>query len=198
MSAENNFKNIWQRQTAAPAPAATVITQKARQYQKAIRNKLLLGILLLLATLPVIIFIVYVAQPQRLTTIIGIVLACIAIVSYIAVAGNLLRLVYRRQPDGLPVKQQLEQMVRIRYQQSFLQKQVLTAYFILLSTGIFLYMIEYALHYNLTGQLLAYGITSLWLAFNWFYIRPKTIHKQQAGLNEIISQLELVRHQLEE
>jgi hypothetical protein len=38
----------------------------------------------------------------------------------------------------------------------------------------------------------AYGTTSIWILFNWFYLRPKQIKKQQSKLDEIIGKFEML------
>jgi hypothetical protein len=73
---------------------------------------------------------------------------------------------------------------------------MLTFYFIFLSIGIFLYMIEYAGRGSLLFKIVAYGITFAWMAFNWLYVRVKTAKKQQDAVNEIIGKLEEVNKQL--
>ena len=40
------------------------------------------------------------------------------------------------------------------------------------------------------------GVTALWFLFNWFYLRPKQIKKQEAKLNEIIAKFEDIQGQL--
>jgi hypothetical protein len=50
-------------------------------------------------------------------------------------------------------------------------------YFILLGLGLVLYMFEYVLRMTLLDGLLTYGITGLWIAFNWFYLKPKNNKK---------------------
>jgi hypothetical protein len=68
-------------------------------------------------------------------------------------------------------------------------------YFILLGLGLVLYMIEYALRMSLTGAVLTYGITCLWIAINWFYFRPRIIRKQQQNLNDTITAIENMNKQ---
>jgi hypothetical protein len=48
-------------------------------------------------------------------------------------------------------------------------------------------MFEYVLRMTLLDGLLTYGITGLWIAFNWFYLKPKIIKKQQQKLNDSIA-----------
>jgi len=49
---------------------------------------------------------------------------------------------------------------------------------------------------HITGRILTYGITASWIAFNWFYIRPKTIKKRCAKLDALISKIEALNAQL--
>jgi hypothetical protein len=89
----------------------------------------------------------------------------------------------------------LQQLLVFKKKQAFLQSTIMTAYFILLGLGIVLYMIEYTIRMSILGAALAYGITSLWIAVNWFYFRPKIIKKQQQKLNKIIADLEKINDQ---
>jgi hypothetical protein len=45
-------------------------------------------------------------------------------------------------------------------------------------------MFEYVLRMTLLDGLLTYGITGLWIAFNWFYLNQKITKKQQQKLND--------------
>ena len=59
-------------------------------------------------------------------------------------------------------------------------------------------MYEYASRMEVLGAVLSYSITLAWIAFNWFYIRPKTIKKQESKLDELISKFESINKQLKE
>jgi hypothetical protein len=59
-------------------------------------------------------------------------------------------------------------------------------------------MFEYVLRMTLLDGLLTYGITGLWIAFNWFYLKPKIIKKQQQKLNDSIAALENMNNQFKE
>jgi hypothetical protein len=74
----------------------------------------------------------------------------------------------------------------------------LNLYFILLSIGIGLYMYEYTSRMKPIWGIVTYGITFIWILFNWFYLRPKQINKQKAKLDTIISKFEMVSNQLDE
>jgi hypothetical protein len=141
------------------------------------------------------IFIWWYYQPQMITTRIGLTLIIIAIVTFLAATNQMIPLLAKTNVET-DSQHFLGQMIRIKQKQEFLNKKMLTGYFILLSVGLFLYMIEYAGRGSLTFQLIAYGITFAWIAFNWFYIRTKTIKKQQSAINDIVDRLEAVNNQL--
>jgi hypothetical protein len=44
--------------------------------------------------------------------------------------------------------------------------------------------------------MVTYGLTLFWMGFNWFYIHPKTVKKQQIKLNDLISKMEALTQQL--
>lgn len=90
----------------------------------------------------------------------------------------------------------LQQLLKLQARQLFLQTTIMNGYFILLSAGLFLYMLEYAGRMHWPAALACYVITFAWIAFNWFYFRPKTIRKQQAKLKELIGKYELLNKQL--
>jgi hypothetical protein len=41
-----------------------------------------------------------------------------------------------------------------------------------------------------------YGITAIWILYNWFYVRPKKIRHQKEKLDTIISRFKMVNQQL--
>ena len=72
---------------------------------------------------------------------------------------------------------------------------IFSVYFILFTAGLGLYFYELT-HNDLKFALLVYGLTGAWIAFNWFYIRPRTIKKQNRKINAAIEQLERISGQL--
>lgn len=90
----------------------------------------------------------------------------------------------------------LQKLILIKKKQQFLQTKMISFYFIALTTAICLYMYEYAVRMSLLGMSLTYGITLSWIAFNWFYLRPKKIKKQQSKLDSLIEKFEDINNQL--
>ncbi len=194
MSADIDFKALWNHEETS-VPDVKEIFKKAGQLNRKTRNKIWRANILLSLTVIFIMWVCWRYQPQMITTKIGIVLVIIAIASLLAATNQLLPLLFKANLET-DSHQYLDQLIHIKHKQEFLNKTMLTVYFILLSSGIFLYMLEYAGRGGLVFKSAAYGITFAWIAFNWFYIRPKTIKKKQKAINDIIVKLELINDQL--
>ena len=191
---ETNFKDLWQAQNTTSNTGSKEIVLKAKHLQKKTRIKLLLSNLLLFATMLFIIGIVLYFKPQMITTKIGAILVIIAIIMQIATSTKLITLI-KESDTQTSNAAYLNQLLIIKKKQAVLQSSIMAIYSILLGLGIALYMLEYVLRMTLLGGLLTYGITGLWIAFNWFYLRPKIIIKQQQKLNDSIAALESVKNQ---
>lgn len=196
MSIDEDLKRLWRGQITAPPPSEKELWEKALKYKHTARKKSLIAILLLLITAVFIICIVHMSKPRLFTTYAGTVLTCIAIFIQMIASGTLLPLLVEPTREDLDTLRYLSQLIQIREKQKFLQTRMLTFYSILLMTGIFLYMVEYVLKMKPIEMILAYGITGSWFAFSWWYLRPRTIRKEAAALNEIIGQLQKIRTQL--
>jgi hypothetical protein len=194
---ETNFKELWQAQNTTSNTDSKEIVLKAKHLQRKTRIKLLLSNLLLFATMLFIIGVVLYFKPQMITTKIGTILVLIAIIMQIATATKLITLIKESDTQTSNVEY-LNQLLIIKIKQAVLQSSIMALYFILLGLGLALYMFEYVLRMTLLDGLLTYGITGLWIAFNWFYIKPKIIKKQQQKLNDSIAALENMNNQFKE
>ncbi len=197
MNTDIDFKTLWNRGNAN-APDVREIFAKAAQLQRRTRNKMIFGNMIPLTLTMVFISLVWVYyQPQMITTKLGLTLIIGAIAFFIMTSMGYLNLLYTNNTDS-SANDFLLHFLKIKQKQERLGTTTLTIYFALLSVGIALYMIEYAKRGSLTFQLAAYGITFAWIAFNWFYVRPRTIKKQRAKINAIIEKLEAVNGQMGE
>lgn len=193
---ENNidFKGLWAKQPVG-VPDTADLFLKLDKHKKTNLRKLLLTNLVLIATSVFIGFIWYYYQPQFISTKIGIVLTILAMVVYLAVYNQLLPS-FTKTATNQNNQEYLQTLIKIRTKQEFLQTKMLHVYFIMLSVGICLYMIEYASRMTMVWAIVTYALTLFWMGFNWFYIHPKTVKKQQAKLNELISKMEGLTQQL--
>jgi hypothetical protein len=91
----------------------------------------------------------------------------------------------------------LQNLIVIKGKQRFLQHTMMNLYFIMLMAGICLYMYEYTSRMTMTAGIITYAVTLIWIAFNWFYLRPKQIKKQQAKLDDLIAKFEGINRQMD-
>ncbi|MBL4594292.1 MAG: hypothetical protein JKX68_10825 [Flavobacteriales bacterium] len=189
-----DFKQYWKSQSIA-TPDAKELIKKASQFKRNTLFKLIAANVLLLATSIGIGFVWYYFQPDFLSTKIGIILCIVAMVVYLAFYNTLVPLLLKNDIE-LDSKSQLQQLLALKEKQRFLQSVLLNGYFILLFTGLSLYMYEYVSRMTLPWAIFSYGLVVFWIAINAFYFGPKTLRKQQGRLNKLINQLKDLNEQL--
>ena len=189
-----DFTAIWQQQKVVE-PNIDELQDKLNRFKKNNLKKLIFSNILLITTIVFVIFIWYKYQPQYLTTKIGIVLVILAMAIFLLVYNKQFSS-FNKIDDTQTISNYLKSLTELKTKQKYIQTTMLNMYFIMLSLGIGLYMYEYTLMMTIFWAFFAYGITLTWIGFNWFYIRPKTIKRQQAKLDELISKFEAVNNQL--
>jgi Ca2+/Na+ antiporter len=196
MNNDNNidFKDLWKKQSVSQ-PDLTDLLARLSKFKKAALRSLWMINILLSVTSVFIVFIWIYYQPQFVSTKIGIVLTILAMVVYVFVYNKLMS-DYKNIDAAQANQEYLQKLISIKKKQQFLQTKMMSFYFIVLTLGICLYMYEYASRMSALGASLTYGITLLWMLFNWFYIRPKQIKKQQEKINTLIEKFEEVNNQL--
>ncbi|HEU0125103.1 MAG TPA: hypothetical protein VFQ56_02250 [Flavobacterium sp.] len=197
MNNDNNidFKDLWKKQTISQ-PDMKDLLERVNKFKKAALRSLWIVNILLLATSAFIIFIWMYYQPQFISTKIGIMVTILAMMLYVFVYNKLLG-EYKNIDSTQTNQEYLHKLIVIKKKQQFLQTKMMSFYFVFLTIGICLYMYEYASRMSVLGASLAYGITLLWMFFNWFYIRPKQIKKQQEKINSLIVKFEEINNQFE-
>jgi 4-amino-4-deoxy-L-arabinose transferase-like glycosyltransferase len=197
MDNDNNidFKDLWKKQSVSQPDMSDLLARVSKFKKAALRSLWMINILLL-ATSAFIIFIWIYYQPQFISTKIGIVLTILAMMIYVFVYNKLLN-DYKNIDSTQTNQEYLQKLISIKKKQQFMQTKMMSFYFIFLTIGICLYMYEYASRMSVLGASLTYGITLLWMLFNWFYIRPKQVKKQQDKINGLIEKFEEVNHQLD-
>ena len=194
MNPNINFNELWAKQKTGE-PDIEDLLSKMNTFKKSNLKKLIITNLLLITTSLFIILIWVYFQPQMITTKIGIIVTILAMAIFV-IGYNQSFVLFRKQTNTLSTAEYLKDLLAIKAQQEFMQTTMLNLYFILLSAGIGLYMFEYTVRMTAFWGIVAYGITSIWILFNWFYLRPKQIKKQQSKLDEIIGKFEELHEQL--
>ena len=193
MNTNMDLKELWNKQEAI-IPDSKELIEKANSFKKKSFRKMMFSNALLAFTSIFIISIWYYYQPQYITTKIGIILCVLAMLTYSVVYTRMMPFLVNVGFD-MSNNNYLQQLLKIKEKQLFLHGKMMSLYYVLLSTGLALYLYEYT-HVTMKAMLLGYGLTFLWIAFAWFVIRPKSIAKQQASLNELIEKFESMSKQL--
>ncbi|MCB0728461.1 MAG: hypothetical protein KDD00_13430 [Ignavibacteriae bacterium] len=194
MTININLKELWNEQSTV-IPDHKEILKKADKFRKKGLRKLILTNILLIITSAFIGFIWYYYQPEMITTKIGIVLVILAMIIFL-IYYNLMIPELKKSDYSLSSTEYLQKILKLKEKQKFLQTTMLNIYFIMLSTGIALYMYEYASRMKLFWTIFTYFLTFLWIAINWFYFRPKSIKKQDKAINELIEKFGNLSSQL--
>jgi membrane protein YdbS with pleckstrin-like domain len=193
MSDNLNFKDMWAKQTSIVPNPENLIADIKKMKQSNLR-KLVFTNILLIATSIIIFFIWMHYQPQLLTTKIGIILIILAMVIFLF-AYNKSYSLFKNHSNTQSNSEYLKNLLAIKAKQRFMETTMLNLYFILLSMGVGLYMYEYTSRMKPIWGIVTYGITFIWILYNWFYLRPKQIKKQKAKLDAIINKFEMVNNQ---
>ena len=197
MSNNIDFKSLWDNGSKGPVPDASAIFKRGAQLHRATRIHLLLTNTLLAATIVLVSWVGIHFKPEMLTTKIGLVLIIGSIVFYMVNTMGYINLLYKSNMDE-STQQYLNHLLQIKQKQERLNTTMTTIYFILLTSGLALYLIEYTAKGSLTFRLTFYSLTFSWMIFNWVYIHPRMIKKQRNGWGAVIKKLEEINGQLEE
>ncbi len=194
MNSDPDFKNMWRGQSSVP-PDTELLFAKAKQVKRSQMRRIFFTNLLLGLTSIFIVFVWVKFNPEMITTKIGIILMVFAMGMFGVLYGRL-RPVLEKINDAKSSRDFLDSLLELKRKQQFLHTVVMNFYFILLSAGIGLYMIEFAMKMSVGGAIAAYAITATWILFNWFYLRPRTIRKQRMKVDELIEKFGSIKEQL--
>ena len=196
MSANIDFKNLWKQQEAEQPELSDLMLLLRSYKNKGLKRLVLTNVLLVMTTVGLVL-IWYYFQPQLITTKIGLITTILAMLIFV-LAYNTLFKYYKSAPEFESNSAYLKNLITIKRKQKFMQTTMLQLYFMLLSLGVCLYLYEYVKLMPTVVGLLVYALTLAWLAFNWFYLRPKTIRKQEKKLDILIKKFEMINRQLDE
>ncbi|MBO9201568.1 MULTISPECIES: hypothetical protein [Niastella] len=194
MSSNINFKDLWKQQPVIE-PDMKDLVNRLHQFKQSNIRRLIMTNILLIATSLFIGFVWYYYQPKFITTKMGIVITVLAMVIYLFVYNKMAAL-FNKIDNTSDNTHYLQKLIIIKGKQRFLQHTMMNLYFAMLMTGICLYMYEYTSRMTMTAGIITYAVTLTWFIFNWFYIRPKTIKKQQAKLDDLISKFDGINKQI--
>lgn len=196
MNDKLDLKKLWNQQKGSQPGVADLLIELTELKKTGLRKGFFINLLLILTAF-FIIGVIYYFQPQLITTKLGVILIILAIFSFVSASNRLIPMLRKIDQDQSN-NEYLQNLISIKTKQHFLQTTMLNLYFILLTSGICLYLYEYTERMPFVWALFSYATTLLWCGFNWFYIRPKTIKNQQKKINDLIEKFEQINRQLKE
>ena len=195
MSTENiNFQDIWNKKSA-DIPNIQEIKSSADKYKKKQLRFTICHILSLSVSAVMIIFIWNVIDFKMFTTSFGIVLILIALAMYIYLSSQNINVIRKINPS-ITNQEYLTSLKKLQHQQIYMQTKGISIYYVLLTIGFAFYFYEFALRMSTLGGILAYGLTFVWLAIAWLFLRPRQIKKQNVKISKVIDSLELIEKDL--
>ena len=193
MKREIDLKKLWSAQ-GAPEPDRGDLLLRIKKIRNRGLRSILWANVCLIATSAFIVGVWITFKPEFLSTKLGIIVVILAMLMFLFFQNKSIRF-YRDADTAQSNGEYLDALLRIKLRQRFVQHTVLSAYFALLSVGLWLYLYEYTSRMKPLWAIVAYGITTLWMAFNWFYIRPKQIRKSEAKIDDVINGLQNIMKQ---
>jgi len=194
METNIDLKKIWNKQKIE-TPKVEILYAKANKLKSRSFLKLIVVNITLLLTITFIGFIWYYYQPKLVTTKIGIILTILAMIIFLLPYNKQFSLLSKTKTEPNS-KEYLQQLIKLKEKQTFQQTTMLNIYFLIFSLGIGLYLFEYVSIMTITWGIITYAITILWFTINWFYLRPKTITKQNAKLNKLLVEFDKLNNQM--
>ena len=196
MKNTNDLKEIWKQNESTTVPPIQEVTTTARGTIRKIRNKLFFTGVLVAATLAFLIYQLQTMQNQMLTTKIGFTIVALGIVLYLIVSNSILNM-FLKNEFSADSRTFLDKMIELKNKLELLYKTIITVYFIALSVGTFLALIQQTMSESIMYKVLTYGLSFVWIAFAWFVLRPREM-KKLYNLTDSISSLQNIQNQFAE
>jgi len=197
MSTEVDLKALWNKEEAKDIPDTKELLKKAGSLRKAARIRLIIQSVVLVAVVAILLGVGLNIDHKQPTTTIGLVLMLAAIVSYLIATNQLLPMLFKSNIEGSS-QEYLNQLIRIKRKNEFLDKVMINIYFSLLMVGFSLYMVQFSMKMSAAWAVFLYVITLACLTVTWVYSRRWEIKKTIKPLNDTIKKLEAMNEQLHE
>ena len=193
MDSFNELQQVWHEAVAKPTLTAKQVVSVVKRQRRKMLVMVFGVIVALLATIAMGIWIWIDYKPVYPTTRVSLVIIMIAVVGAIAVKSQALRPLLGSIREDSSNLATIEALQRLQQKQKAFNAVGISVYFILLGTGMALYLAEFV-RGNVLFGLAAYGLTFGWMAFVWFYLRKRSIKSQNEKLDQMIGHLKTLQN----
>jgi hypothetical protein len=191
MKAFNDIETIWKQQKEKVVPDVTVIIEKANQEKKAMAKKIILQVILLLITVPVVVWVLATNPFKERTTFLGVAMLLIDIIGFAGLRLYQVRWLSKIDFTEAP-KLVLEQLEKYYSFEKVVNSKIMAAYFILLNVGLGLYFIEVMKPMPTYAIILSLSVYVGWIAFAFFVIGKKQKAKEYNRIDQLINKMKTI------
>ena len=195
MCTEMDFRDLWNKQEPNDMPNTNELLKKADRLRKKFRFKLIIQTVILMAAIAITLGAGLSIDHRQLTTNIGLALMVLGIILYIITTNQLLPILYKSS-IAYNSHEYLKQLISIKRNSEFMQKVMINVYFCLLATGLFLYLMQFAMQMKVVEAVLCYLIPFACLGVAYAHAKRTEFRKILIPLNDTIKKLEAVNAQL--
>ncbi len=184
----NDIETIWKQQKEQVVPEVTTIINKANKEKKTILKKIIVQVILLLFTVPVVIWVLMTNPFQEMTTFLGIAVILFDVIGFSIMRlyqVNLLTKIDFTQTPNM-VLHELEKYYNL---QKIISSKVMVAYFLLMNLGLGLYFIEVMSPMSPFAIGLSLSVYILWMLFAYFVIGKKQRKKEFDRIDALIEKV---------
>lgn len=191
----NDIEAIWKQQKEAVVPEATVIIDRANKEKKVLSKKIILQVILLLVTVPIIIW-VLVANPfQESTTFLGVAIVLIDIIGFSILRLYQVKWLAKIDFTATP-KTVVDHLEKYYSFQKVMSSKIIMGYFLLLNLGLGLYFIEVMAPMPTFAIVLSLTVYVAWIAFAYFVLGKKQKKKEFDRINNLIKKMKAIEEEL--
>lgn len=193
----DDFKNLqtaWKNQDTPDLPNLETTKKNVLRLKNELRNKYLFGILSLLATIIVLIWILVAIEFELQSTRLALALMILTIAGAAAYMMKLNLELSKTDQLQTSTKEYLLHLKSFKVKQGSFQQKGLVAYFIAMLALLYIYFYGLYFSNHMVGIIGAILVT-LWAAIVWFIITPRQNAKYEKRINEMITEVERIEKQ---
>lgn len=191
MKTFNEIEALWKQQKEVVVPDSTIIIEKANKDRKTMTKKIMLQVILLLVTVPVILWVLLANPFKETTTFLGIAIVLFDIIGFSVLrlyqVNKLAKIDFTATPKI--VLSQLEKYYNFN---KLLSSKIMIGYFLLLNIGLGLYFVEVMSPLPTYVIILSLTIYVAWIVFAYFVIGKKQKKKEFERIDNLITKMQTI------
>ena len=192
----NKINELWNKQENSNVPDVATVIAQANLFKKKNMRRVLFANISLVSTAVFMFLVCYLRHPAMMTTTVGTALGILSVLFYLIAANQVIPLLKNVSLE-LSGSEYLQKLTEYKRKELLMNKVMTNIYYILLATGISLYMIESTAGKALNAIIITYALPLGWIAYSWFFKMPRRIKNRRDELNDMINNLREISRQMQ-